>query len=62
MMSKLISLFGILSVLSASPVSDGPEGQMTWGLHFSPTRGWFDPSELAELLPHSRRCTHRTTP
>jgi hypothetical protein len=62
MRSRLISLLGLLSVLSASPVSAGPDGQMTWGLHFSPTPGWFDPFKLAELLPHSTLCTRCTTP
>src|SRR5262249_50732898 len=44
MMRILISLLVLLSVLAAAPASAGPEGQMTWGLHFSPTP---DPSELA---------------
>src|SRR5262249_21760176 len=32
-----------VEVCGAAP----PEGQMTWGLRFSPTPGWFDPSESA---------------
>src|SRR5262252_5198284 len=47
MMRILFSLLVLLSVLASAPASAGPEGQMTWGLHFSPTPGWFDPSELA---------------
>src|SRR5438093_9698838 len=47
MMRILVSLLVLLSVLAAAPASAGPQGQMTWGLHFSPTPGWFDPSELA---------------
>jgi len=46
-MRILISLLVLLSVLAAAPASAGPEGQMTWGLHFSPTPGWFDPPESA---------------
>jgi peptide/nickel transport system substrate-binding protein len=42
-----ISLLTLLIFFAPVPASAGPEGQMTWGLHFSPTPGWFDPSELA---------------
>ena len=39
-----ISLLTLLIFFAPVSASDG---QMTWGLHFSPTPGWFDPSELA---------------
>jgi hypothetical protein len=57
-----ISLLTLLIFFAPVPASAGPEGQMTWGLHFSPTPGWFDPFKLAELLPHSTLCTRCTTP
>ena len=45
----LISLLTLLIFFAPVPTSAGPEGQMTWGLHFSPTPGWFDPSELGTV-------------
>jgi hypothetical protein len=41
-----IWLFLMLSTVGIGGAAP-PEGLMTWGLHFSPTPGWFDPSELA---------------
>src|SRR5262245_28032433 len=39
----LFLMLSTVEVCGAAP----PEGQMTWGLHFSPTPGWFGPSESA---------------
>ena len=39
----LVLMLSTVGICGAAPA----EGQMTWGLHFSPTPGWFDPSELA---------------
>jgi len=39
----LFVMLSTVGICGAAP----PQGQMTWGLHFSPTPGWFDPSELA---------------
>ena len=45
----LFTTLGILGLLTlgASPGAAAPEGQMTWGLHFSPTPAWFDPGETS---------------
>jgi peptide/nickel transport system substrate-binding protein len=40
-------VFFVILTIGTSQGSAAPEGQMTWGLHFSPTPGWFDPTELA---------------
>jgi peptide/nickel transport system substrate-binding protein len=44
------SLF--LTLLAAGTASGAavPEGQMIWGLHFSPTPAWFDPAELSSTV------------
>src|SRR5436309_14778894 len=34
-----------LTLASSSPAA-ASEGQMTWGLHFSPTPTWFDAAEI----------------
>jgi peptide/nickel transport system substrate-binding protein len=40
-------VFLVILTIGTSQGAAAPEGQMTWGLHFSPTPGWFDPTELA---------------
>jgi hypothetical protein len=54
----LVLMLSTVGICGAAP----PEGQMTWGLHFSPTPGWFDPSELAGTVtsyPHPLRAARR---
>jgi peptide/nickel transport system substrate-binding protein len=45
----LFTALGFLVILTigTSSGSAAPEGQMTWGLHFSPTPTWFDPGETS---------------
>src|SRR3989442_12932785 len=40
-------VFLVILTIGTSQGAAAHEGQMTWGLHFSPTPGWFDPTELA---------------
>ena len=40
-------IFLLMLSIGTSQGAAAPEGQMTWVLHFSPTPGWFDPTELA---------------
>jgi peptide/nickel transport system substrate-binding protein len=40
-------VFLMILTIGASSGAAGPEGQMTWALHFSPTPVWFDPAETS---------------
>ncbi len=40
------SLLATTLTLASSSGAAASEGQMTWGLHFSPTPTWFDPAEI----------------
>src|SRR5213594_3036954 len=40
------SLLATTLKLASSSGAAASEGQMTWGLHFSPTPTWFDPAEI----------------
>jgi len=48
----LVTASLLLTLLAAGATSSAaaPAGQMTWGLHFSPTPAWFDPAELSSTV------------
>jgi peptide/nickel transport system substrate-binding protein len=43
-------LFLMVLTIGISSGAAASEGQMTWGLHFSPTPTWFDPAEMSATV------------
>jgi peptide/nickel transport system substrate-binding protein len=43
-------LFLMVLTIGVSSGAAASEGQMTWGLHFSPTPTWFDPAEMSATV------------
>src|SRR5437879_8412949 len=39
-----------LALLTPTPASAGPEGQLTWGVHLSLVTRWLDPAEMEGIL------------
>src|SRR6266446_1541074 len=46
------ALWGLvaLALLTPTPASAGPEGQLTWGVHLSLVTRWLDPAEMEGIL------------
>src|SRR5439155_646634 len=50
--ARRLALWGLvaLALLTATPASAGPEGQLTWGVHLSLVTRWLDPGEMEGIL------------
>src|SRR5215470_18471109 len=42
-----IAVLVMTPAIAIAPGAVASDGQMTWGLHFSPTPTWFDPAEMS---------------
>src|SRR5512135_3604140 len=45
-----LSAFGIAALSDRSALANGPEGQLTWGVHISLAPTWFDPAETPGII------------
>src|SRR2546428_11723823 len=50
--ARRLALWGLvaLALLTPTPASAGPEGQLTWGVHLSLVTRWLDPGEMEGIL------------
>src|SRR5439155_15865547 len=50
-MSRVVSLIGLIAIVSAMPAMAvaAPEGTVTWGLHVTIASRWLDPAETEAL-------------
>src|SRR5437667_5631615 len=50
--ARRLALWGLvaLALLTPTPASAGPEGQLTWGVHLSLVTRWLDPAEMEGIL------------
>ena len=60
--SVLIGVIIVLFAGAATPAEAAPEGQLTWGVHFSLAPTWLDPVDTPAMVTRSSRSTRCTTP